>query len=335
MKKLLFTLVLSLAVFIPRAHAGGVAQTLPFLADLRAEVLDELTKASNNIAMTNDVVGNKKLAKTLLGALKLIDKTKTNYVTGAKNLGVLNKTLGRTAVSNEFHPRVDASLNLYVASLYDRLDDLEDIVNASYPGRAHDAAVKALNKLLAAIDGANTNANIVLALKALSAAAKAEIGAAKAAVKADAAPAPPSHFTATITGSGEGTVNFRPSPAPAVASRIVNLLNIVGVEVRVSGTTVRTRNLNLNIPNLTDGTTTYNVSDTGGGNANVVYTTSTGGLGVPPSGDGFSATSGSVTVTVNTTTKTAFGTFSFSAPGQNNPGNVATSSNGSFAVTWQ
>lgn len=337
MKKLLLALTLSLAVFLPRAQA--IPDSLPYLGSIRSEVLDQLTIASNNVATTNNVAANKKLIKTLLGAKKLIDKTKTNYVGGAKSLTVLNKTFVRSALSNEFNPLIGQTLDVYVGSLYSVRDTLADRVNGSYPGRAQTAALATLAKLLAAIDNANTNTNILLALRSLGVAAKTETAAQKATVKAENAPLPPAQYKATITGALFGNFNFTPNPANAIASVFnapLNYLQMNGISGVRSGsglsTKLTTRQLLITIPNLADGTTTYEVGD-GSGKAFVLYTVGRGGVGGSDGADGYEAVSGTLTVTVNKASKTAVGTFSFYAPGENTA-TAASTSNGSFSVVW-
>ncbi len=327
MKCLLLTLALCSAIFVPSARA---AAALPYFDTLRAQVLSQLDLATNGVD-----VPDKKLVSALQKALTAIDKTKPDYASGSKSLGKLAKALNRTSVSNEFVAVFQSTVVDYVGALTGEEDALADRLAAAFPSKSKTSAVLSLERLLAALQSANATDDIIAAAKFLGTAAKEFGTAAKLTVKAEDAPPPPSHFTATITGSGEGTVNFSSSPAPAVAARIGNLVTIIGTQIQVNGTTVKNKVLNVGIPNIVDGTTTYNVSNTGSGNATVVYTTSTGSVGGPPSGDAFSATSGSLTVNINIATKTAIGTFSFSAPGGNNPGNIATSSNGSFSVVWQ
>ncbi len=276
----------------PEARAGGIP--LPFFTDLRAEVVDQLAKASNNIAITNDVAGNKKLIKSLNSALKLIDKTKPTYVTGAKALGVLSKSLARTAASNEFNPIIDSTRALYVGSLYGVAEDLQDVVDASYPGRAREAALKAMAKFLAAIDGAETNANIALALKALSSAAKYQIAAAKAAQKADAAPAPPAQITAQVTGALKTSIKTLAAGIVPGAGLVINGAQPAGIGFK---------QINFSLLNVAEGTSTVNLAF---GNINIMN-----GPSVVNYGNG----AGTATVTRNNSNGTAYGTFSFTATG--------------------
>ena len=326
MKCLLLTLALCSAIFIPSARA---VDSLPYFGSVRAEVLNQLNLA------TNVAEPDKKLVSALRKALTAIDKTKPDYASGSKSLGKIASGLNRTSVSNVFAPVFQSTLADYIAALTGEEGTLAARLAATFPSKSRTSGELALERLLAALQSANATDDIIAAAKLLGTAAKEFGTATKLTVKAEDAPPPPSHFTATITGSGEGTVNFSSSPAPAVASRVGNLVTITGTQIQVNGTTVKTKVLNVGIPNIVDGTTTYPVGANDGNHATVVYTTSTGGLGGPPSGDAFGGTSGSLTVNINIATKTAIGTFSFAGPGGNNPGNIATSSNGSFSVVWQ
>jgi hypothetical protein len=343
MKKLLVALALSLAVFLPRAQA--IPDSLPFLGSLRFQVNNQLTLASNNlsaaVAVTNKVEAakQKKLITLLNTARKTIDKTKTNYVAGATVLGALNKTLGRSALSNEFNPILTNTFNVYLAALINLEDAYSDRVDGSYPGRAHDAAAKALDKFLLALNSASTNTNYLLRLKFLLAAAKGEALSLKATVKAEHAPLPPAQYKATITGALFGNFNFTPKPANAIAAVFnapFNSLTMNGVNGTTSGsgfgTKLTTRQLLITIPNLTDGTTTYQVGD-GSGKVFILYTVGRGGIGGSDGADGYEAVSGSLTVTVNKASKTAVGTYSFYAPGENTA-TAASTSNGSFSIVW-
>ncbi len=335
MRKLLCVLALSLAVFLPRAQA--IAIDPPYLGSISNEVFSQLTTVTNELAATNNVVANKKLLKVLLGAQKLIAKTKTNHVAGAKSLGVLNKSLGRSSLSNEFNPLIQGTADIYVSIFHNILDALEVRVDASFPGRANEAARKALAKFEAAVNNADTNANFLLVLKFLSASAKGEIGAEKAVIKAEAAPAPPNNFTATITASGQGTFTYKPVIQSVNAAYVTNthLLNIQSVEVKTSGSTsenldVKTTTIGilLNVP--VNGTHTYNLST----DSELIYYSFDHTQGrILVLSETYSADSGTVTLTFDSATKFVYGTFSFSGNGDNDSGLSATV-NGSFAIHY-
>lgn len=253
---------------------------------------------------------------------------------GSKSLTVLNKALGRSALSNEFNPLITNTFNVYLATLLNLEDLYSDRVDGSYPGKAHVAAAKALDKFLLALDRASTNTNFLVRLKFLAAAATGEALALKATVRAEAAPAPPAHFTATIAGSGEPTFAFKPFLGSIAASRVGNGVIIIVQDVKISGggRTIRQRVLTMNFPVQTDGTFTYTVQGPVN-NWDLNYVSSLINNGAV-SGDAFDATSGTLTVTVNVAAKSVIGSFSFAAPGDTNPGNVAQTSNGSFSLTW-
>jgi hypothetical protein len=256
-----------------------------------------------------------------------------------QNVGTIANTLGRTSLSNEFAAEIDAVLDFDADILTLLGESLGNRLAATFPGNLHNAAQKSVNAFLASLSQAATNQNLMKRAQLLRSAAQKYNSVNAAVTRAEHAPPPPSHFTATISAGGEGTFKFSPAPAPAVATLNpgTHILNITAVNVaRIGATTVRTRNVFVIIPNITDGTHTYNVtSSTSGSGANVLYTTATGGLGGAPSGDAYTGTSGNVTVTINTATKSAIGTFSFSGNGGNNPGNTASSNDGSFSVTYQ
>ncbi len=335
MKKLLFVLALSLAVFLPRAQ--GIAINPPYLGSISNEVFSQLTTVTNELAATNNVVANKKLLKVLLGAQKLIAKTKTNHVAGAKSLGVLNKSLGRSSLSNEFNPLIQGTADIYVNVFQNILEDLEDRVDASFPGKANDAARKTLAQFLAAIDNADTNSNFLLVLKALGAAAKGEIGAQKAVIKAEAASAPPNSFTATVTASGQGTFTYKPVIQSVNAAYVsaTHLLNIQSFDIKTSGSSfssldAQTKNIGILVAVPGDGTHTYNLST----DSNLIYYSfnhTHGGSLV--FGEIYSADRGTVTLTFDSATKFVYGTFSFSGNGDNDSGLSATV-NGSFAIHY-
>ena len=335
MKKLLIALTLSLAVFLPRAQA--VPDSLPFLGSLRSEVNYQLGQASNalaNAVATNnklEAAKQKKLITLLNTARKTIDKTKTNYVAGSTALGVLNKSLGRSALSNEFNPRITNTFNLYVASLIYLEDLYSDRVDSSYPGSAHVAAGKALDKFLLALNAASTNTNFLLRLKFLAAASKGEALALKATVKAENAPAPPNGLTATVTTSDEGTFTFKPASIFVNAAYVTatKLLNISVIEIKPGGV-IQTRSISIvtTVPN--EGVNTINL-------ANVICFYS--GFRVKatnPSdqtGESYDADSGSMTLTINTTTRLVYGTFNFTGNGDDVSTKTGTV-NGSFSLTY-
>lgn len=345
MKRILLALAVTFAVLLPSANAVAIdPNPLPFLGYIRQEVTNQLTIQSNLVAAATNKT-EAKLPKSLLtklkSSLRTIDRTKTNYAAGAKSLSVINKTLSRSALSNEFNPLLDAAFDRYIDALNDEIDDAELRINASYPGKSHDAALKALAKLIASVDSATTNTNFLKALKALAAAAKGEALVEKATVRAQNAPLPPAQYKATITGAIYGTFNFTPKVVgqeafAAIHSPALNNLIMNGVNGVRSGsglsTKITMRTLTIGIPNLVDGTTTYQIGS-GSGQVSVIYSVSKGGIGGIEQADGYDGASGTLTVTVNKAAKTAVGTFSFTAPGENTP-TTASTSNGSFSVVW-
>jgi hypothetical protein len=266
-------------------------------------VINQLTVASN------DVVANKKLIKTLSGALKLIDKTKTNYVGGSKSLGSLARTLNRTTVSNEFHDVLQATADTYVSELLDEEGALADRLAPTYPSGSRTAAQRQLDLMLAAIQGANTNDSVVTAARFLSIASKKQIVAAKLVTKAENAPPPPAGVTASITGALRRSFK---SFTAVITNPGGGTSIIVNSATKPSASGLDS--LAFSLTGVTDGTHTVNLE----GEYSQVRV---GGRAF--TGDG------TATVTFNSTTKVIFGTFSFI--GSDDDGSVTVS--GSFSGT--
>jgi hypothetical protein len=314
MMKLLLALTLTLAVFLPRAQA--VADTLPFLTTFRAEVANQLTVVSNNIAATNDVRGNTRLKKTLIGALRTIDRTRTNsYVAGASALNVLNRTFYRTSLSNTFNPLVDQTRDVYVASLLQAHANYAARVNASYPGRAQTAALTSLARLLAAIDTANTNTNVLVALRFLSTSAKTETATQRATVKAEAAPAPIASITANVSGAINTTIK---TTGAGITPGSPGNYTVLGSQFTLRP--IGQRIVRFSLYGLTDGTHTVTLDD-GGIVISAGFNTTT-----------YEGNPGTATVTYNSASKVMFGTFTFTAFDDDNNASTITVT-GSFSGT--
>ena len=292
MKHLLLILALTTAALAPQARA---LHLLPYLGDLRAEVTNQLTIASNNVA------ANKRLIATLKGALKGIDNTKpSNYVAGATSLGALAKKLNRTVVSNAFNTILHDTSDTYVDDLLDAEGDLADRLDTTYLGKAHTAASTSLGKLLAAIEGANTNANLLTALKSLSTAAKNLGAAQKLVLKAENAPPPPSGFTATITGAVSRSFK---AIGMAISSPVPNNFNVIASQP-LTHAPYGQRIISFSIINLVSGN---NVIPLGPGSSDVATFIYQEGA----TGDSFKSETGSVTVNYNPAAKTLAGSIDF------------------------
>src|SRR5687767_7390249 len=207
---------------------------------------------------------------------------------------------------------------------------------ATFPSGPRTAGNNLIAQAFDSLDAAIASSNTTTGTKALAAVTK-KLGVANSLLtKALNAPAPPVQFRATITASGEGSFSCQPTPARAAAATLTrNPLQSIGVHVQPIGrTSVPTRYLTVAIPNITDGTHVYTVGSAGG-DATVLYVLAEAGVGGGATGDSYSATSGILTVTWNAATRAAVGSFSFSGPGANVPGNTASSDNGVFSVIAQ
>ena len=329
-------LLLTLHVLACGSQARAAELTTNFVA-VRAEIAAQLTVASNTVPV------NKKLIASLKKSLAVLDKPGvTNLVNDTKVLTLLTP-LTKTSLSNTFNPLLNNSLNDYLALFFSAAANSSNNLAGTFPSGVHTAAG---NKLIALYDqllNADNLSDLIAASKQLAAAAKT-LGVVNALVdKAENAPAPRAQYTATVTGALFGTFNFTPKPAAGFAalhSTVANNLIMNGLNASTSGsglgTKLSVRELYIAIPNLTDGTTTYEVGtgQNSSGKVFVLYHSSRSGPGGIDGADAYTAVSGSLTVTVNKAAHTAFGTFSFAAPGQDNPAATASTSNGSFSVTW-
>ena len=328
MKKILFGLFLFSLILTPRARA---TLFLPYLNAVRSEILNQQVIVSNTVPL------NKPLAVALRKALMTIDRpTPTNLVNDTKTLATVAATLNKSALSNHFDALIRSAIANYATVLGGSLNTISNALLTTFPSGPHTAANNLIGQVFDLIEGAIANGNTTLATKALATVAKKLPAVQNLLNKAINAPPPPVQLSVTITASGEGTFKFTPIPSrAAVATLIGNQLEITGVAVqRIGATSVRTRNIFIVIPNITDGTHVYNVGG-GGSNGSVLYTIAQGGLGLPPTGDAYSASGGTLVVTWNSSTRVGVGAFSFSGNGQNNPGNTATGVNGIFSVVAQ
>lgn len=328
MKKLLLAVVLCSAALMQKANASAF---LPYLDPIRAEIVNQQVIVSNAPPLDRPLA-----TKLRMALLQITRTTPTNLVNDTKALSSIAKTLNGSSLSNTFDPLIRGALANYVGEIEGTLDNISNALLVTFPSGPHTAANNLIGAAFDAIDAGIASGNTTIATKVLAAVTKKLTAINNLLNRAINAPAPPVQLKATITATGEGTFAFQPTPAKAaVATLVGNTLGIIGVQVqRIGRTSVRTRDLVVSIPNITDGTHVYNVSQTGG-DAEVIYTIAQGGLGVPPTGDAYSATSGTLTVTYNSATHAAVGTFSFNGPGQNNPGNTASSNNGVFSVVAQ
>src|SRR5205085_665358 len=88
-----------------------------------------------------------------------------------------------------------------VSTLFDAEDDLERTLESTFPSTAHTSALAALAQFRALLYAADTNGNVVLAAKFLSAGVKSYGKAQKLVMKSVDAPAPLAQITADVSGA--------------------------------------------------------------------------------------------------------------------------------------
>jgi hypothetical protein len=305
MKQLAIIVAVALTAFFQHANA---AILLPHLADVRAEITNQLTIASN--APTFD----KKLATSLRKSLTLIDKPgKTSVANDLKVLGLVAKTLNRTSVSNEFDAEFNAAITAYFNDLNAASESSADRLDTTYPGRLREAAAKALQKVLDGLEDGAALSDLVSRAKLLSKVAAAIVRADLAIARAEDAPAPPARIVAQVTGSLRTSIKTQGAGIVAGDSLIIN-------GAQTSGTTLHQINfVCLAVP---EGTSTVNLN---GGNVNVVK--------FPGVAINYGNGTGTATVTRNNVNRTAFGTFTFTATGvSGTTGNITVT--GEFSGTF-
>lgn len=322
MKQVKFLLVAA-ALFCAAAKQQSSAIDIPpapYFRDLRIEVTNQLTIASNAVA------ADKKLIAKLKSTLKTIDKNSSiTLAPGTKTLALVAKALNKTSLSNVFDAQLQFIVDIYTDNYAGLETGLETQLNTAFPGKKRDAAQKALNKLIAAIDSASSNLNTDLASKALSLASKNLVVAQKAVTSAKNAPLPPSSFQATVAISGSSTTTFKPRLAtvtPAVIGSGNFFVNAAGT----SGSGINTKAISLSFA-LTDLVQGANTATITAGGANQ-YTT--GGLNGNVS---FNSTGGVSHVFWDAATKTLAGDFSFN--GSEQDGARTATFSGTFSVHYQ
>ena len=200
MKNLLFTLTCLALLFANSARADEV----PYFANLRSELVSQLTLASNTMPV------NKKLMVSLRSSLKLVDRTKTNLISGSSALSTLAKSLGRTSLSNTFHPILTDTRAVYLEVIGAAISPLESRLADTIPGKAKTAARKSIDKTLAILENAETNAIFSASLRSLGKAATGLSLAQRAVARAETARPGRDFLLATITEPNHGTNRFIP-----------------------------------------------------------------------------------------------------------------------------
>jgi hypothetical protein len=336
MKNLIHPLICLALLFTHVARA----EELPFFGSLRAQIVSQLTIASNNLPL------DKKLVTGLGANLKLIDKTKPNLISGTAALGTLAKGLGRTSLSNTFLPIVVSTRADYLDFIETEKGLLEERLADTVPGKARTAAGTSLDKLSAAIEAANTNANLTGSLKSLSKAATALGTAQKSVIKAETAKPGADFLLATITESNQGATTFKPTQKTildATYDPFSGEIDIDGGEMKsLGGGRVQVRFLSLAAIVPGEGTHTLSLTNANDGyaiyergivlNINAPYPeveSQETYLTVDPVNHRLGT--GTMTITLDLDANLVWGEFTFTAKGMEDS-NLAVSMTGSFLV---
>jgi hypothetical protein len=287
------------------------------LGDLHDEITDQLSLASNNVLL------NKKLISQLNAALKTLDKVKSDSLADeTKTLSLVIPMLNKTSLSNVFDAELQLILDIYTSNYVSSADSFGAQLANTFPGKKHDSAQKALDKLLAAIQAADTNMDSTLAAKALSKASKTMKAVEKAVSNAINAKLPPASMTATISIPGEKDIKFSSKLGVgqpfAGGNFVMNAVSTTG-----SGFNTKIQSLLLILPNLVEGANSVTLS--GSGNQ---FTT--GGLNGSTS---FIGVSGNAQVVWVSASKAVSGTFTFTAAEQ--AGLRIATITGSFTAVYQ
>lgn len=304
MKNLKYLLV-TLVLFIAASHQKASALDQPYLLNLRSEITNQLTVASNTLPL------DKKLIAKLKASLKIADKPTTNtFAANTKKVATLIPSLNKASISNIFDAEIQLILDLYLADYIAAHSNQVAILATAYPGSKQIAAQNALNKLQASIDGMNTNLLSNPAVKHLTGASKNLVRATKAVANAKKAKAPAAYVNATLTpnGAAKQTLSSKPPFAafqlanPGTGAFIINANQL-------KGRTLHNLSCNFTVPSA--GTHTVNASG--------VYTA----IGQLP----YNSTSGQATVTWNPANKNVFGTMTFNVSNGTRTGTLSSTFN--------
>lgn len=321
MKKLILTLVLFCAV--AAQHASAVSGP-PYLDDIRSEIINQLTIASNASVLDT------KLIKALNKVLTTLDKNLTNVIANATNklapgtkvLGLITKALNKTSLSNVFDAPLQQTIDIYTGEYASALSGLSNRLAATFLSSKRTSAAKALGKLLLAVTSADTNMNSNLAVKALGKAATALKSAEKSVVKAENVPPPPAGITATVAVTGSSTVNYK-SLTQVVTPGASGNFNVLSGAVTGSGSNTKQLVISFSLQGLSPGANTVNFTS-----FNYIVT------GI--NGSGSMSCTGTAQVSWDPVKKSLSGTFSCSgtfnfAIGGSAPGTV---NGGSFTLYY-
>jgi hypothetical protein len=290
MKHILLILAAFITLTVQRAHA--ISLEAPYFSEVRSEITNQLTIASNAPSL------DKKLITSLRKALTLIDKADPdNLVKDTKTLTLLASTLNKSSVSNAFDSHLQTVVNIYYNVLLTDRNSLSNRLLATFPSGPHNAAQNNLNQLFTALQNAFDAVDSGLAAKTLSLAAKKAAVTEKLTIKAENANPPKTTLTATISGAINGTYKAQAAPATFLGA---NHYTVTAVKAGRTGQTT----VELDLVDAVAGTSTIALN----GNSSYKILSLSGF-------QNYVATSGSATITVNTDTEAVFGTFTFNANG--------------------
>jgi hypothetical protein len=306
--------------------AGTVARAddLPYLSPLRDALVTQLT------IVTSTVPANKPLASTLSASLKLVDRTKPEYVAGSASIGTLANLLLKTSLSNEFRPILEGIRDTYVENMAAEEDGLNHRVALVIPGKTQTAAQTAIGKFSVALDLVSTNPDFKFSLPALKKAAAALLAADKAVVKAETAKPGASFLTATVLESGQPATTLKPTAKTILEATYDPFFGEIDIDagdmVKLGGTRVGLRFLSLTA--MVSGPGTYTLSLTNDAQGYAVYERAIlADIRDPypePDSQEFFATidpfnqrlgSGTMTITLSEDSSVVWGSFSFTGLG--------------------
>ena len=196
-------LILTLLVLAFGSTARAAVSTTNFVA-LRAEIVSQLTTASNAVPV------NKKLIASLKKSLAVIDKPGVASLVNDTKVLTLLTPLSKSVLSNQFNPLLSHSLNDYLALFYASAASGSNALGATFPSGVHTSAEKKLVVLYNQLVNADNLADLIAAAKQLAAAAKTYGVVNALVVKAQAVPPPPSSMSAKITGAVSHTITDKP-----------------------------------------------------------------------------------------------------------------------------
>lgn len=310
-------LLLTLLVLACGSPARAAVSTTNFVA-LRAEIVTQLTLASNTVPV------DKKLIASLKKSLAVIDKPGvTNLVNDTKVLTLLTP-LTKTSLSNTFNPLLNNSLQDFLNVFFAAAANSSNNLAGTFPSGLHTAAGNKLGTFYAQLLNADNLADLIAAAKQLAAAAKT-LGVVNAlVVKAESVPAPPSFADVHVSGAISQGFNTKGKLSGVSGTHYPttsNFLIIAAAYVPPVGQ----RLLTLGLYDIPEGNSTQTV---GGGGVDAIYFFT---AGLPPHNSNGSYTaklsdhkgSGTITINRNSTTKTLTATFNFNAPDDDDTNHVA------------